>query len=271
MPRNVDERRQRPVATTDGMLLFLPTSARVTSQDVNPAFVNPFITGGTVQQYPLGTELWYGSRKFKYAKAGSVALATAKLMQSVVPLAGHIDEVCGGGSAGATTINFTPNTVTTDDVTANELADGYIHINSGVGLGYAYRIKSHPAILGAASGILTLYDPLVITTATTAKATVFHNPFRNVILHPSPPTAPVVGVTCCVVTASEYCWLQFQGPAPVLIDGTVVIKNAVVPSGTADGAVMARIDFQLEPDMGVCMAVNATTEYGLICLNLPGF
>ncbi len=118
--RNCDERMYGAGWwTKEGMRVELPPS-HASFPASCPGSIDPFITGGTTQLFPLGTTLIYGSRIFKYSKAGSVALATGKLMQSVVPLAGHIDEVCGGGAAGATTINFTPNTAVTDDLVAEK-------------------------------------------------------------------------------------------------------------------------------------------------------
>jgi len=253
--------------TVEGMTIRIPPSdfKHMTVQD---GHTDPFSTS-TTQLYPLGTELYYADRVFRYAQAGGTALAVGKLMQSVVPLAGHIDEAVAVSVAGDTTLTFTPNTVTTDDLAANELADGYIYINDDTGEGYAYRIKSHPAITGGTAGVLTLYDPVLLATGASATATVLHHRYRKVIIHPSPPTAAIAGVTVCPIAANSYGWLQVQGLCPVLIDGTVVIKNSVVPSANTDGAVMAAIDFQLEQIVGHVMAVNATTEYGAILLSIP--
>lgn len=235
--------------------------------------VDPFVTGGSTQLYPLGSELWWADRKFKYAKMGASAGVVGKLYQSVVPLAGHIDEVASG-TAGNTTISFTPNTATTDDLAANELADGYIYINDDTGEGYAYRIRSHSAIVGATSGTLTLYDDIKVTLGGSATATVIHNPYRAVILHPSPPTAQYVGVTVCAVTGGDYCWLQTWGPCPVLTDGTIVVGGGVMASDNVDGSVEAWVpetdttgEVETMP-VGFVMAVNADTEYSLIDLRI---
>lgn len=257
------------VLTDEGMLFRAPISNLVDRKV--PTRINPFITDGTTQKYPLGTELFYADRKFRYAKNGAGTPGPGKLMQSVVPLAGHIDEVIAAAAAGDTTITFTPNTVTTDNLAKDELADGYIHINSGTGLGNMYRIKSHPAIVGGVAGVLTLYDPIVVATPASAKATVLHNPWRAFIIHPSPATAPVLGVTVCVWAANEFGWLQYQGPCAVLGDtGTaLVIGNAVTASDNVDGAVMGNIDFNLRHPIGIVMAINANTEYYPIWLSIP--
>lgn len=260
-----------PHMTAEGMVLWIPEVSNVfaDSQFVRNGIVDPFATS-TTQEYALGSELWYHERRFRYALNGGVALTVGKLVQSVVPLAGHIDEAINEPAVGATEIAFTPNTVTTDDLAANALADGYIYINDDTGEGYMYRIKSHPAITGGTSGVITLFDPIVVAPGASATATVLHNSLRNVIVHPSPNTAPVQGVTVSAVAADSYCWLAVRGPTPVLIDGTVVIGEVVVPSSNTDGAVMASAAFETDgPIVGDVIAVNATTEYGAIRLWLP--
>lgn len=268
--RNLDERPAMFRSMADGMVLHMPPS-RWGVPEVVPATINPFVTGGSTQLYPLGTQLWYGDRKFAYAKAGASALAVGILYQSVVPLAGRINETIGTAAAEATTIGFTPAVAVTDDVTANEFADGYLHINDVTGEGHMYRIKSHPAITGGTSGTLTLYDPIVVATVSgTSEGTIIHNRFRNVIIHASPQTAMLAGVAVCTVTASDYCWLQVKGPCACLVEGTHVIGDFVVPSATTDGAVMPSAAVETDgPPVGHVMAVNATTEYGAIWLDLP--
>ncbi len=270
--RNIFSRAQFAWGMTpEGMQVRTVQSIKL-NRDAAHYNIDPFVTGGTTQLYPLGTEVWWGDRKFKYAKMGASAGAVSTLMQSVVPLVGHIDEVCSTTAvAGDKTINFTPNTVTTDNLAANELQDGYIYINDDTGEGYLYRIKSHPAIIGGTSGVLTLYDPIVVATGASTTATVLHHPLQSVIIHPSPPTAPVVGCCVCAVTGGDYCWLQTWGPCPVLCAGTIVIANNVIPSATADGGVDPAAsngtDAELQ-QIGVCMAVNATTEETLIDLRI---
>lgn len=270
-------RRYNTPTTREGMYLRLPPSDFFPQGDV-PAVIDPFRTTVS-QEYPLGTELFYADRKFRYARNGAVALTIAKLCQAVVPLAGHISEAINEPAVGSNTIAFTPAVVTTDDLAVDQLADGYIFVESATSGGHAYRIKSHPAIVGAVSGVLTLYDPILVAPAAAALATVVHNRWRNVIVHPSPPTALLAGVTVLAVPANEYCWLQTKGPCPVLLDGTVVINTAVMPSAVTDGSVADwtftltegapnTITNQARKQVGYVMVVTPTTDYGLIWLDL---
>lgn len=267
--RNYDEKRYELRGTNEGMHIFMPPSQQFPMVRTPPK-VDPFATT-TVQEFPFGTELWYADRRFRYAKCSSAgAVGTGILVQGTVPLAGHIDEAVDVPVAGDTVIAFTPNTVTTDDIAADALADGYIYINDDTGEGYMYRIKTHPALTGGSSGNITLCDPINLALGASATATVLYPPYRHFIIHPSPATAQVLGVTVAAVAASSYCWLQYQGPCAVLTDSTVVISDIVVPSTAVNGSVMASAAIETDgPIVGSVMAVNADTEYSAIWLSLP--
>ena len=75
--------------TEEGMVLFVPNSDFLTMNSL-PGKVDPFAES-TTQQFPLGTELWYGDRKFRYARMGATVGVAGNVYQSVVPRAGHID------------------------------------------------------------------------------------------------------------------------------------------------------------------------------------
>ena len=264
----------------DGYELHFPPPTAL--EDIKYGIPDPF-GESSVQLFPLGTRLVYGLREFRYALMGGTSGMTGKLYQSVVPLAGHLDEVISSPVVGATTISFTPAVETTDDLAANELADGFLWTNgTEAGLGELYRIKSHPAIVGAVAGVLTLWDAIRVAPHADLTASVLHNPYRKVIIHPSPPTAPVVGACPTAIKANYYCWLQTRGLCPVLCDGTtVVIGNWVVASpGTVsgtevDGAVsLFGLSEGAPPTggsrqiIGVVVAAAAAADYALIDLRL---
>ena len=264
----------------DGYELHFPPPTGL--GDLPYGIPNPFGESSN-QLFPLGTELVYGLRTFRYAKMGSVAGAVGSIYQRVVPLAGHIDEVISSPAIGATTISFTPNTVTTDDLALDELADGYIYMNgTEAGLGQMYRIKSHPAITGATSGVITLWDAIRVAPHADLTATVIHNPYRNVIIHPSPATARMVGVCPIAVTANYYFWIQTKGLSPVLVDGTTIVAGefVIASPGTVggtgvDGACSKLVPTEAAPPtggnrqvIGIVEVVVAAADYALINLQL---
>ena len=238
--RNIAYSRKWSVVSLDsGQVLTVPPDDNL-ADIVIPGSVDPYAESAT-QEFPLGTKLecYGGSEVYRYALEGGNGVEIGALCQAVVPLAGHINEVIAAAAIGDTTITFTPNTVTTDDLAKNELAEGYIFIYDGTGEGAKYRIKSHPAIVGGTTGVLTLYDPIRLTTPATATATVIHNRYYKFIIQPNGPTAIPIGWTVAAVTADYYCWLQTKGPLCALIDGTVVMGQEVRPSEDDDGAVAA--------------------------------
>jgi hypothetical protein len=136
---------------------------------------------------------------------------------------------------------------------------------------------------GATSIVITLYDPILVALVAASTATVFYNKYKSLIIHPSPPTALVVGVPVIAVTASYYFWAQVGGLCPVLADGTLVINNGVSPSESVDGAVSPQevVLTEAAPNtltaaqlrtatnrVGTVVAVNATTEYAVIDLSI---
>lgn len=231
---------------------------------------DPYGTGGTTQLYPLGTlyRQFYagGERWFRYVKNGATLMARGKLYQSKAAVAGHTNRPLSAVAAGATTIDITP---TTTNVAANEYQNGWLHINDVDGEGIAYRVKSHPAITADAAGTITLYDPIKIATTANSEGTLTYNPYEGLIVHPSPLTAPAIGVPLAAIAASAFGWVQTKGPCAVLTQGTIVAGDFVVPSATVDGAVMPSAAVETDgPPVGKVMSVNADTEYSIINLSI---
>jgi hypothetical protein len=110
---------------------------------------------------------------------------------------------------------------------------------------------------------------VAITTSTTMS--FFKNKLDEVIIHPSPPTAAVVGLAVAAVTANYYCWLQTHGPAAVLCDGTLVAGKGVRASEDDDGGVAALdvSDDRDEPLLGSVIDIGTDTEFATINLQIP--
>jgi hypothetical protein len=233
-----------------------------------------FETSSTQKQV-LGTiRKLNDGRKFVYAKAGGVDLAAAKLVQAPAPIANHTN--CAVAAAVAIGERSVTLTLGATAVTANQYKDGFLLVNNGTGKGCAYKIKSHPAASGGASLTVTLYDKIrVALDATTSKGSLVSCSQNGVIIHPSPPTAKLVGVPLLAVTAGYYFWAQCGGCAPVLIDGTVTVGKKVVASGSVDGAIALMALTSGTPNtgsdqypVGVMVQNGVDTEYGIVDLKL---
>ena len=206
-------------------------------------------------------------RMFAYALAGE-ALAAGKVNQGAVADA-HLnnDAVAANAAIGALTVTLTPGA---DDITASIYKDGYFHINAGGTPGQMYRVKDNTA--SSTTFDVELKDPLrVAITSAASKFTLTQNRQYGVITAVAAGlTAPVTGVSPIAVTSGYYFWNQVKGPCAVLIAGTAVVGNGIAVL-TTNGAGAPLATDSLLPTVGVVMAVNATTEYSLISLAIPGY
>jgi len=208
-------------------------------------------------------------RVFVYARAGATNLAAGKLTQSPVQVANHLNiSVAAAASVGSRRVYVTLGATAAD---ANAYKDGYLYVNSGDGAGLAYKIRGHAAISASSSGYIELYDSIRKALTTSSKCTLVKNPFNGTIVHPSPPTAPLVGIPPIDVAANYYYWSQVKGLAVCLIDGTPAIGDNVVPSDSVDGAVEAAVNTDVRQRVGTVVNTGVDAEYKMIMLALPGF
>ena len=110
-----------------------------------PAVVNPFEESET-QLWDFGTLLHYGDRTFRYAGIGGSGVTAGKLLSTTAAVTTHRNvSVQAAAAAGTRTVAVTLGG--TNAATANQYAEGYIHINDVAGQGQLLRIKSHAAAL----------------------------------------------------------------------------------------------------------------------------
>jgi hypothetical protein len=151
---------------------------------------------------------------------------------------------------------------------ANDYAEGYLHCNATGAPGSVYKIKSHLAIDANGTGWINLYDPVTKAMTTSSKVTLTKNHYKDVVTCPTTLTSVPVGVSIVDVTNGYYFWLQTYGPCAVLTNGTIVVGNGVIPSGSVSGAVDAEAAASIVPRVGFVLQVNADTEFSLIFLRL---
>lgn len=188
-------------------------------------------------KYALGTlAIDKVGNLYRYSQVGAVALVAGALYQRAAPIPDHLANTPPAVAVGATQFTYTPGATAG---AANLYSEGFLQIDTTPGNGYAYRISGHAAI--SASTAFTLYldpdDPIVIALTTSSRVGLHHNPYKNVIVHPSPATASIAGFAVNVATATYYTWLQTRGPVPALISGTPAVNAPVIVGATVDGAV----------------------------------
>lgn len=196
----------------------------------------PILEQSIAQNFELGARFEYGPSVYRYGLAGAVGLDIGVLCQAPVPPADHIDLVPSASYAIGTKVITA--TLGATGVAANEFADGWLYVNDGTGQGQRLRVLSHPAALATATCRFTCIDALTIAlNVADSLISLVANPYSAIIVHPSPPTAQLVGVPNRAITAAFYGWFQTRGPCVILTQGVLYIGQQVRPSGAVDGAV----------------------------------
>ena len=233
-------------------------------------FVQGLFEQSTTEKQKLGTvRKLSDGRVFVYAKVGAVGLAAGKLCQAPVQVVDHLNiTVASAAPIGARKVTVTLGATA---ATKDQYKDGFLYVNSGTGVGCAYKIKAHPAADASAFLKVSLYDKIRVALATTSKVTLFSNPFNGTIVHPAPTTAALVGIPQIVVTAAYYYWSLVKGMTPCLIDGTPAINDHLIPSDLVDGAVEVDAAASVVQRIGTVLNTGVDTEYKMIQLAIPGF
>jgi hypothetical protein len=202
------------------------------------------------QKAELGTLMVIGSRKFRYVKNSSAAaLSPGVLVQSPIPnsTVAHLSSLTIGAMAiGDRTMTFSSAFTTTITKAAmQEWVDGYVVGMSSVGggSGKVYEIESIPNAWSCAVSTNSLVLKTGVETAllATQQVSLHKNPFKNVIVHPSPPTATPMGWSQTSISTGYYGWVCVAGPTGALFDSPMpLIGKGVAPSSALDGAVGAQ-------------------------------
>lgn len=218
------------------------------------AETEPLLVGGhDNREWPLGqlAETPDG-RLFRYALNGGVIGVAYNLYQSAVPDAG-LDTLAIATSAavGDKTLGITNGAAS---IVEDEWAFGTACIETT--LGTAYPIKTHGSDGGSGGVTLTFQDGVTIQAALTAASetvNVLKSPYRDIIIHPSVPTAMPVGITLVVVGIAQYLWIQTHGIVNCLADSGAAwtAGKALSPSVEDDGAVEFFDPSGVEGDNGI--------------------
>jgi len=274
----ISGRLHTKIAATD-------TSTSTTSLlGIVPGTVSPYVEGAT-QLYPLGTEMQYGDRKFRYAFMDG-AVTAGKLIQQPAHVANHINCTVinadaatlvgvGGSTAYSHAIGSRGICIDTNgtNLTADLYAEGYLQVNDAQGEGQLLKIRTHLAHVHGTdpSVVIQTYDPLATAVVKNAsQCSLLKNPYKDVIVAPAAETGAIVGATVIDMTDDYYGWLCVSGPASLLIsEAVVVLGHRVVRSDADPGGVMAANSDPLLLPIGQCMAGGVVdTEYAMVWLNI---
>ena len=208
-------------------------------------FTQPLYAISSTAKETVGTlRITKDGRKFRYAKAGTSALAAGKANIAAAIAADVMNEATANAhSIGDLTFSETI-TGAAAAYPQDFFAGGYLQINDDTSEGHQYLINSSSAVaLAGTSIVLGLSDPLrVAMVAAGSEFTIAHNPQMGVTESTTEENL-MTGVAPRVVTASYYFWNQTGGPALVLVAGTPAV-----------GA-MAAIATPLDIDIAQCYGI----------------
>lgn len=192
---------------------------------------------GTIQLHPLGSiGQTKDGRRFRYVKAGAVALTVGDFIQSPAVVVNHLTMTAAAAAIGATSVTMTLGATA---ATANQYAEGYLMTAVTPGMGRTYAVTGHPAAASAASLAVTLdpSDPIQIALTTSSRLHLLANPYNNVIQMPiTTATGICVGVAVSALPIDNYGWLQTKGLCCPLTDGTPALGAHVMVPGAVAGA-----------------------------------
>lgn len=225
---------------------------------------NLFTTSAT-QYHVLGERMMTpDGRVFRYCKAGGTTLVPGKLQQASAEDTSNMqNQAVSTVAVGDVTVTTTGNIT----LTANQVAGGYLTFTQGTGgKGATYRIKSHPAAIGATCAF-TLEDAIHTAVTGSPKIDVIPNPYDGVVVNPTTASSCPVGVAIYPITNAQYGWIQTHGPVACLLDDqTGVVGTQLSASNQAAGAFEPFAGVQAA--IGYCMTGVATTDYGFVFLTL---
>lgn len=214
--------------------------ANLSNQDVQLG--QQMFTSSATQQHPLGTRGYsQDGRAYRYAKAGGADLVAGSVVASppVVALHGALTVTTTSPvNQGVTSIDVTVGTT----VAANQYAEGYLGIASGLGMGFLYSVKNHGA--GTSQGAVKMFfsddESLVTTITTTAIVTLLNNKYNGVVISPaSTLLGTIVGVAGYVIVSGQFGWIQTWGPALVFGGGVSALGAPLLGTATSGGRVSA--------------------------------
>ena len=259
---------------TSSILGFAPTDVLFGKGSNPDSIINPYTSGTTSiddplgNDIPLGSVLYYGDRVFRYGLAGGVALTAGKLVQTYVATAADHQDLAPTAGVAAGEYEISVETAGTD-LTLNQYTGGYLYVNDAAGEGQCLKIQSNPVHDHSddPSVVITCYDALATAITTSSKVSLIQDPWSGLLVAPAAETGAVMGCPIVDMAASAYGWFQTYGPAAVLTEGTAVLGHNVMRSDTTAGAVEPSSGSTLDI-VGTCMLVDVTTDYSLIKLNI---
>jgi len=194
-------------------------------------------------------------------------------------------------------VAFTPAAV---DIQENEYDGGYIKIEGGTnGIGQIRKLKPHSFGAQSVAKTLEIWDAVTTTTTGSETASLIHNPWGNVVIHPTTTTAPAAGVTmvnwpaCTTTTGTalaapfgylttalsgvtytytlpQYGWIQTWGVCSVWKDASALVAgHSFIASGTTAGKIAVAVQTEIKMRIGEAVeAMSTDAVYATVFLKI---
>ena len=232
--------------------------------------------------FPLGAiAVARDGRKWRYCEEGGNGLSKA-MINAGAAQTDNWTYIAQTNSPDVPAVGDKIVTVTlTSTAVAGAFIDGYLFCPDGTGEGEMYLIKNNKAGTTNTGGgydiVCEIADTGGIRTALLAASdlSVTANLYKDVVVMPTTPVMPCVGVNNVAVTADYFFWSQVKGPCAVLGCGTdtIVIGDEVAAAAQTEGA--ACLPDNLQDDntgdtiIGYVMkAPAATSDYCIVDLTI---
>lgn len=225
----------------------------------------------TTQHHKVGTRgALSDGRVFYYAtaKANSTALVAGNLLASEAASVDMDDMAADTPAAGQSVVNVTP--VGTKTYAANELAEGYLTVQSGTGLGITYKIRSHAATTAATEFAVTIYDSFSVGLAAASTVVVAKNPWADPIVMPTTGAAQPAGVCNTAVAQdtsnAQYFWVQTWGVCSVTAGSASAVGDALMADTTTAGETLIATAGNPVIGNAYTLGVNADTVLAFLTI-----
>lgn len=205
-------------------------------------------------------------REYRYAQAGASALIIGQVQQSPA-IVSTLQAITPSATlaVGATSITLTISSTT---IAAGALAGGNFITYGTVanGGGQNLRISNNTAVTAGTSITVTLDDAVATAITTSATVDLIPNAYTGVIQLPTANTNTIAGIAVGALPASYYGWVQIEGQAAVLIQGTPAAFAPLGASVTTAGSLA--VASATIASVGVNLATGVNGQYGPVRLNI---
>ena len=160
--------------------------------------------------------------------------------------------------------------ITLASITADQFAGGYLHITDDTGEGFTYGIKGNTATNDPVSGDfrLDLHDRLQVAIDGTSDFAITGSLYANLEAATQAVDEVVAGVTMATMAAGEYGWIQTQGVATVLTQGTVVIADRAAVGSVAGTVAPVAATVSTTISIGQIIHAGDDTGHSAVRLNI---